>query len=212
MPSARADSAQHEDADASRPIKIPKLIHADSNSLTLPDMPSPACHVPSPHLLTVDTSSQVCTQLGSDSLSGIAPDRAFVCSSVHSSVPQSVQQMSPTAVGGRFSSVSSNTFACTSRHVIPVAPNSVYTLHASARPAPASLPAASASLGLRPLDLPSSASSLASASARPPGTLPAPVPASAALPVSALFVNSGPSKRRLLFEPGPKLAKRLKLG
>ena len=85
------------------------------------------------------------------------------------------------------------------KYLITIVPNSVFALPASARP---DLVSAS----------PSSASNLASATARPPGAFPAPLPASAALPVSALFVNSDPSKRRLLFEPGPKLAKRLKLG
>ena len=168
-----------------------------------------ACHVPSPHVLALDTSTQVCTQLRSGSLSrlsGIAPDRA-----------DSTVQTSCSAVAG-FSPLSSG-LSVGSLSFCTVAPNSLAAPHAYASPPVCASPSALASSS--PFLLPSSASSLPSDTARPPGApsacaLPSPVlspvPAITAFPVSGPFANSGPSKRRLLFVPGPKLAKRLKLG
>ena len=176
---------------------------------SLPAMPSPTCHVPSPHVLTGDTSSQVCTQLGSDSLfslSGIAPEHAGC------TVPTScsaVAGLSPLSANLSVGSLSFST----------VAPTSISAPHAYASPSACASPSAPATSS--PCLLPSSASSLAVATARPPGApsasaLPSPdtpsVHANAVFAVSGPFASSGPSKRRLLFVPGPKLAKRLKLG
>ena len=145
----------------------------------------PACSlVHPPASADRDGGSGVCTKLRNDS------EPLLSCA---------VQQLTPDAVGGQFVCTSSSSSVCIDRHLIIVVSNSGCALPASARLAPASAS-------------PSSASNLASATARPPGAFPAPLPANAALPVSALFVNSDPSNRRLLFEPGPKLATRLKLG
>ena len=188
-----ARSFGHEGAAKQPPWKdvACKFSQLGSYSCSSPAMPAPACHVPSSHGLVLDTSIQVCTQLRSNilsSFSGITPGLA-------------VQATSPDAVGGPHTLIHS----CASvQSFCSVAPNSGSASFATAVPLACAAPFAVAAS--------SSQSNLASATARPPGALLSPVPASTALPVSALFVNSGPSKRRLLFEPGPKLAKRLKLG
>ena len=201
-----ARSFGHEGA-AKRPPRIDvdgKFFHPGSNSCSSPALLAPACHVPSPHVLALDKSIQVCTQLRSSSLSscsGIAPDLF-------------VQASTPNAVGGPHASFRSSPSVQTFR---PAAPNSVSAACAISAPHAYATPSATSSPSL----LPTSASSLAVATARPPGApsacavhspdIPS-VHANAVLSVSGPFANSGPSKRRLLFVPGPKLAKRLKLG
>ena len=174
-----------------------------SHSLPLPSpvVPSPAWPLHAFHRSpTVDyPSREVCTQLGSSSL-------------VSHSVCKHVQASTHIAVDGPSSVISSSD--C-NQSFCAAAPNSDFAPSATALPpacASSDTPAACCSQ-----PQPTCARSLASATARPPGppfacASPPPVPACPAVPVSALFANSGPSKRRLLFVPGPKLAKRLKLG
>ena len=178
-----------------------------SLQLPSPGVPLPAGPLPAANFApTVDYPSlEVCTQLGSSSfVFGVAP--------VLQSGPKHVQASSPNAVGGPTSLIRSPVSV---QSLCTVAPNSVSAPFATAAPSACASPLTPAASSSQ--SLPYSASSLASATARPPGSpsacaLPSPVPACSALPVSALFVHSGPSKRRLLFVPGPKLAKRLKLG
>ncbi len=200
--------------------------------LSSPCMPSPACLEPPSHLLLTDASvrsrgrpgpvlsapdasdGQVCTKLRSSSLRaslecGLSPEVS------------SVQPTPCNAVAGLHSSSSQ----CTILHASlssTVAPNSNFM------PVPSCSQAACA-LPFTPV--PSSTSELPAATGRPLGcdftqpSLPvsalppdacAPLFATAAppAPVPARAVNLviGPSKRRLIVTPGPKIAKRLKLG
>ena len=197
--------------------------------LVLTDASVQSCGRPSPVTSAPEAShSQVCMQFRSISpcslsrLSGIELDLSVV------------QSMASSAVAGNSSGSRSN-FVLGSSQSVTDAPNSDFGLLSPATPTmlarhfatlPCS-PSLSAAATARPpgraTSPPSSApsSNLASATARLPGSpfacaspspLPPLVPASAALPVSTVFFGSGPSKRRLLFVPGPKLAKRLKLG
>ena len=195
-------------------------------------MPSPACLAPPSHRLLTDASVRSCGRPG-PVLS--APDVSYgqVCMKLRSSSlraslecglsPEvaSVQQMPCNAVAGLLSTSSQCTFLHASVSST-VAPNSNFMPNPSCSQAACALPFS---------PVPSSTSELPAATGRPPGcdfaqpSLPvsamppaacAPLLATAAppAPVPARAVNLfiGPSKRRLIFTPGPKITKRLKLG
>ncbi len=243
--------------DASRPFEFQKRALSSSSdsqpcadvspasaghSLPLPSpgTPSPACLMPSSHhVLTVDIASQVCTQLGSDSLhastdSGIAP--------VHSgSLNDSVQLTTPSAVGGPSPVSRQCTFLCR-KHLITVAPNSssvppAIAMHTSSAtpfaPGPYSSQCLTAATCRPPGSTPdtslsSSSRHLAAATARLPGS-----PSACASPLPQLSLSSSRSsppppatasashctlanssmvslKRKPIFPLGPRLPKRFR--
>ena len=97
-----ARSFGHEGAAKQLPRKdvACNFYQLGSYSCSSPALPAPACHVPSSHVLALDRSNQVCTQLRSNNLSscsGIAPDLA-------------VQATSPDAVGGPHTLIHSAVF------------------------------------------------------------------------------------------------------
>ena len=157
-----------------------------------PDSPAPACH--SPAMLHSLTSGQVCTQFGSSSfLGGIVPEQSV-------SDRLTVQQMSHAAVDGP--ALVSQSCELGSVHVDSAAPNSDFGLPNHASPSASALTFTHA---------PDSPRFLAAATARPPGTAFSPAP-SAACDSAPLPAFSTASKRRLVFSPGPRLAKRFKPG
>ena len=158
-----------------------------------PDSPAPACHSPASHLAL--TSGQVCMQFRSCSfLGGIEPEHS-VCE------PSLVQQMSHEAEDGP--TLSSQDCELGSVHVDSVAPNSDFGSPDPATPCASAMPFAHA---------PDSPRFLAAATARPPGTTSLPAPSAACATLVPVTAFSTASKRRLVFTPGPRLAKRFKPG
>ena len=178
-----------------------------------PDLPAPACLLPASHIAL--TSGQVCTQLGNDQhFFGIAPEQS-VCER------SSVQLTTPEAVGGppvADSSIGQCTISV-ELHANSVVPSSSVATCPAACAAFAPVPATPAHLC--PLPGHFSLQHLPAATGRPPGSsaaaavspgLPCAPPALALLPLSPVQLSISPSKRRLSFAFGPKLAKRFKLG
>ena len=176
--------------------------------LPSPGMPAPACLLPaSIHVLT---TSQVCTQLGSDQL--------------HVSAHLDVQSSSHAAVDGpsTITSCSSQCKVSGVQHANSVASSAsdAACLAASAAltPAPAISAPSCTLTGHSSLQHSGhhSLQHLPAATGRPPGSSddtavsPCPSPALALL-VRPVQLGLSPSKRRLSFPLGPKLAKRFKL-